>query len=90
METKVRRQLYWFRESTAPPHSLGKLIEWKHYRGRFSHTVNSFSPHSLGKLIEWKLKTIITAPAKFVLSASPLVGKLIEWKLIDVINSEFV
>ena len=42
---------FWF----LSPHSLGKLIEWKHEE--FLHRKRYFfvqRPHSLGKLIEWK------------------------------------
>ena len=60
------------------PHSLGKLIEWKHG----SHSPERFSgetPHSLGKLIEWKLWIKLKLFCR-VNSAPHSLGKLIEWK----------
>ncbi len=59
-------------------HSLGKLIEWKHYcmqdRVNFAHILS----HSLGKLIEWKRFNALKHSFYFLLSHS--LGKLIEWK----------
>src|SRR4028118_1279107 len=62
------------------PHSLGKLIEWKHLRYYCSHSYHGvlYSPHSLGKLIEWKLNENTKTP---LLPGAPhSLGKLIEWK----------
>ncbi len=39
----------------ASPHSLGKLIEWKHLMEDAGYMqITAGAPHSLGKLIEWK------------------------------------
>ncbi len=40
---------------TAPPYSLGKLIDWKLDAIRLWLTKNLLPPYSLGKLIDWKL-----------------------------------
>jgi len=57
----------------AGPHSLGKLIEWKHIFSLFDWTFFEPSPHSLGKLIEWKQDVKGRAPSTH--SPSPLAGE---------------
>jgi hypothetical protein len=67
------------------PHSLGKLIEWKHAGDRterFADDVVNLAPHSLGKLIEWKLRQGRGCQLGGGVSPHSL-GKLIEWKLAD-------
>jgi len=55
------------------PHSLGKLIEWKH--GRSGSCGFSWrGPHSLGKLIEWKL-ILIRIVTGVIVFRSPLAGE---------------
>jgi len=44
--------------STSSPHSLGKLIEWKHHDSLGVNSDNT-GPHSLGKLIEWKRRLLL-------------------------------
>ena len=65
-----------------PPHSLGKLIEWKHADQHVQNHGggNSVTPHSLGKLIEWK-PTLSLVPSGFSTVSPHSLGKLIEWKL---------
>jgi len=61
------------------PHSLGKLIEWKHKEKEIERVKEIENPHSLGKLIEWKL---VELTLQCRLASSPhSLGKLIEWKL---------
>jgi hypothetical protein len=63
-----------------PPHSLGKLIEWKDIHQSLEGHLNlSYSPHSLGKLIEWKAQEQQTYPLQQYAPHS--LGKLIEWKV---------
>ena len=60
---------------TIPPHSLGKLIEWKRVVELPDRRVMlSIAPHSLGKLIEWKQEGY-RALATASLVYSPLVGE---------------
>ena len=62
------------------PHSLGKLIEWKHARSDGRTIWRPLSPHSLGKLIEWKPQ-IQQRIVLWSVSVPHSLGKLIEWKL---------
>ena len=62
------------------PHSLGKLIEWKHGSCiTYLVGVSSKCPHSLGKLIEWKRWVMAVLSCQEWLCPHSL-GKLIEWK----------
>ena len=60
METVKPKYGYTLEDELFPPHSLGKLIEWKHIL-TLNHSVYPSwcnTPHSLGKLIEWKLDVV--------------------------------
>ncbi|WP_417033706.1 hypothetical protein [Dolichospermum circinale] len=53
--------------STSRPHSLGTLIEWKHWGLLTAIVEGPHCPHSLGTLIEWKQPfTVICAEKYFV------------------------
>jgi len=54
------------------PHSLGKLIEWKHVTTDAA-AVSICCPHSLGKLIEWKQQGQLNMQES--LQRSPLAGE---------------
>ncbi len=64
-----------------PPHSLGKLIEWKHPVFGGVTIIPDIAPHSLGKLIEWKLNFDKNIHQLKEASSPHSLGKLIEWKL---------
>ena len=76
METEDYGLSSWLSQSS--PHSLGKLIEWKHQGIYYYRNFTVPCPHSLGKLIEWKLHHVVKLLS---LSSGPhSLGKLIEWK----------
>jgi hypothetical protein len=77
------------RKTQKPPHSLGKLIEWKPLTIPVAAGVVSLviTPHSLGKLIEWKLKGVFLLKGESYAPRS--LGKLIEWKLVQEIVNHF-
>jgi hypothetical protein len=54
METKPQYMSGFYHQT---PHSLGKLIEWKHptVARNYPAAAAVQAPHLLGKLIEWKL-----------------------------------
>ena len=52
METRIVE--HFGSEVMIGPHSLGKLIEWKHRLICLPRIGLLWGPHSLGKLIEWK------------------------------------
>jgi hypothetical protein len=67
--------------SLPTPHSLGKLIEWKHVVSG-EDVISIIAPHSLGKLIEWKqlVSAIVLVWGIRGICTPHSLGKLIEWK----------
>jgi hypothetical protein len=58
------------------PHSLGKLIEWKHNDFTCVRIVIVIkTPHSLGKLIEWKPDWAVQYASVAHHDRSPLAGE---------------
>ena len=72
-------------DDRCPPHSLGKLIEWKHsVRITIKGDDASTTPHSLGKLIEWKQYQFLCLHIHPSQITPHSLGKLIEWKLVPL------
>ncbi len=73
METSVHSKIVQL--DSLAPHSLGKLIEWKHAQHLHALLLAEFwPPHSLGKLIEWKLGDSVCCCLSHL--ASPLAGEI--------------
>ncbi len=70
-----------------PPHSLGKVIEWKlaFYLDTIATSAPS-TPHSLGKVIEWKPVINSSLLICYKLFTPHSLGKVIEWKLVVVVR----